>query len=348
MLWKQLRMFCTRIILASKKKQSNFILIVGIVLVLLLVLSILFSIGVGAVSLTPAEVFSALTGNPAKSTHRTIVWDFRFARVLLVSLCGAALASAGVAFQGLFRNPLADPFIVGASGGAALGATLAVVLGDAGPAISMGAAGFIGAVAAVLLVYLIAETSNYGSITALLLAGAALSTMLSAIVTLLLIFSDEVLHSVFTWLMGGFSGRSWSHLWQASPIAFIGIIIILLMARSLDALASGEESAEALGLNLSRSRFYIIIGASLATAAAVSVSGIIGFIGLIAPHISRQLVGAKHSTLIPISMLIGAILLLIGDNLARTVMAPLELPVGIFTALLGGPFFLYLLRKGKR
>ncbi len=346
--WKQLRMFCTRIILAIKKKQSNFVLIVGIVLVLFLVLSILFSIGVGAVSLTPAEVLSALTGNPVKATHRTIVWDFRFARVLLVSLCGAALASSGVAFQGLFRNPLADPFIVGASGGAALGVTLAVVLGDTGPAIPMGAAGFIGAVAAVLLVYLISEASNYGSITALLLAGAALSTMLSAIVSLLLIFSDEVLHSVFTWLMGGFSGRSWSHLRQACPIAFIGILMIWLMSRSLDALASGEESAEALGLNLSRSRFFIIIGASLATAAAVSVSGIVGFIGLIAPHISRRLVGAKHSTLIPISMLIGAILLLIGDNLARTVMAPLELPVGIFTALLGGPFFLYLLRKGKK
>ena len=148
--------------------------------------------------------------------------------------------------------------------------------------------------------------------------------------------------------MGGFSGRSWSHLRQACPIAFIGILMIWLMSRSLDALASGEESAEALGLNLSRSRFFIIIGASLATAAAVSVSGIVGFIGLIAPHISRRLVGAKHSTLIPISMLIGAILLLIGDNLARTVMAPLELPVGIFTALLGGPFFLYLLRKGKK
>jgi iron complex transport system permease protein len=332
--------------LVNKRKLSNLVLIGGIAL--LLVLGMLFSLGVGAVALTPSEVFSALFGNPVKTSHRSIVWDFRFARVLLVSLCGSALASAGTAFQGLFRNPLADPFIVGASGGAALGATLSVVLGDAGPVIPIGAAGFIGAVAAVLLVYAIAEVSNYGSIAALLLAGAALSTMLSAIVSLLLIFSDEVLHEIFTWLMGGFSGRSWSHLRQASPIALIGIFIVWLMARPLDALASGEESAEALGLNLGRARFLIIIGASLATAAAVSVSGIVGFIGLIAPHISRRLVGARHSILIPTSMLIGAILLLIGDNLARTVMAPLELPVGIFTALLGGPFFLYLLRKGNR
>jgi cobalamin transport system permease protein len=315
---------------------------------LLLALGILLSIGVGAVSLTPAEVLLALSNNPVKASHRAIVWDFRVARVLLVSLCGAALASAGAAFQGMFRNPLADPYIVGASGGAALGATLSVVLGDAGPIIPMGAAGFLGAVAAVLLVYAVAEVSNYGSVTALLLAGAALSTMLSAIVSLLLLFSDEVLHEVFTWLMGGFSGRSWSHLRQATPIALVGMLMIWLMSRSLDALASGEESAEALGLNLGRARFLIIIGAGLSTAAAVSVSGIVGFIGLIAPHISRRLIGAKHASLIPMSMLVGALLLLIGDNLARTVMAPLELPVGIFTALLGGPFFLYLLRSGRR
>ena len=330
----------------NKKNQTNLILIGGIAI--LLGAGMLLSIGIGAVSLTSGEIFSALSGTPVKASHRAIVWDFRFARVLLVSLCGAALASAGTAFQGLFRNPLADPFIVGASGGAALGVTLSVVLGDTGPLFPIGTAGFIGAVLAVLLVYGIAKASNYGSLAALLLAGAALSTMLSAIVSLLLISSDEALHEVFTWLLGGFSGRSWSHLRQAIPIALTGIFIIWLMARSLDALSSGEESAEALGLNLSRSRFFIIIGASLATAAAVSVCGIVGFVGLIAPHISRQLVGAKHSMVIPTSMLIGAVLLLIGDNLARTLMAPIELPVGIFTALLGGPFFLYLLRKGSK
>ena len=307
-----------------------------------------FSTGVGAVALTPFEVYSGLIDNAIKPSHRAIIWDFRVARVLLVSLTGAALASAGTAFQGLFRNPLADPFIVGASGGAALGATLSVVLGENGPIIPMGTAGFIGAIIAVALVYIIAEVSNYGSISALLLAGAALSTMLSAFVSLLLLFSDEVLHEVFTWLMGGFSGRSWSHLKGATPIGVIGILIIIVMSRSLDALSSGDESAEALGLNLSRSRLLIIIGASLATAAAVSVSGIIGFIGLIAPHISRRLVGSKHLILIPTSMIVGAVLLLIGDNLARTVMAPLELPVGIFTALLGGPFFLFILSRGKK
>ena len=309
----------------------------------LLFIGSLLSLGMGAVNISPSETLAALSGNPIKPSHLTILWDFRVARVLLVILCGSALASAGAAFQGLFRNPLADPYIVGASGGAALGATLSVVFDRTVP---IGVAGFLGALGAVLLVYAIAEASNFGSVVSLLLAGAAMSTMLSAIVSLLLILSDEVLHEIFSWLMGGFSGRSWSHLTQASVAAFLGIAIILPMSRALDALSAGESSAEALGLDLRRARLLIVIGASLATAAAVSASGIIGFVGLIAPHLARRLVGASHAVVIPASMLLGSILLLVADDLARTIAAPLELPVGVFTALLGGPFFLYLLRKG--
>ncbi len=309
---------------------------------LLLVLS-LFSLGMGAVSISPSETLAALSGNPVKPSHQSILWDFRIARVLLVLLCGSALASAGATFQGLFRNPLADPYIVGASGGAALGATLAVVFHRAIP---IGVAGFLGALAAVMMVYAIAEASNFGSVVSLLLAGAAMSTMLSALVSLLLILSDEVLHEIFAWLMGGFSGRSWSHLTQAALPALLGLGLTLPMSRALDALSAGESSAEALGLDLRRARLLIVAGASLSTAAAVSASGIIGFIGLIAPHLARRLVGASHAVVIPASMLLGSILLLVADDLARTIAAPLEMPVGIFTALLGGPFFLFLLRKG--
>jgi len=317
-------------------------------LISLLVIVGLLSLGMGAVNISPSETLAALRGNPVKPSHLTILWDFRVARVLLAILCGSSLASAGAAFQGLFRNPLADPYIVGASGGAALGATLAVVLGDSGAIVPIGVAGFIGALAAVLLVYAIAEASNYGSVVALLLAGAAMSTMLSAIVSMLLILSDEVLHEIFAWLMGGFSGRSWPHLAQSGAAAGLGIAIIWLMARALDALSAGESSAEALGLNLRRARLLIVIGASLATAAAVAASGIIGFVGLIAPHLARRLIGAGHAGVIPASMLLGSILLLFADDLARTVAAPLELPVGVFTALLGGPFFLFLLSKGRK
>lgn len=311
----------------------------------MLLVSSILSLGMGAVNISPSETLAALGGNPVKASHETILWDFRVARVLLVILCGSALASAGAAFQGLFRNPLADPYIVGASSGAALGATLAIVFGRTVP---IGAAGFLGALAAVMIVYAIAEASNFGSVVSLLLAGAAMSTMLSAIVSLLLILSDEVLHEIFSWMMGGFSGRSWSHLAQSSVAAFLGIAITWPMSRALDALSAGESSAEALGLDLRRARLLIVIGASLSTAAAVSASGIIGFVGLIAPHVARRLVGASHAVVIPASMLLGSILLLFADDLARTLAAPLELPVGVFTALLGGPFFLYLLRNGRQ
>ena len=319
----------------------------AVLLVTLAVVSIV-SLGMGPVRISPAETLAALTGNPVKTIHTTILWDFRVARILLVILCGSSLASAGTAFQGLFRNPLADPYVVGASGGAALGATLAVVFFSDKPGITMGVAGFIGALTAVMLVYAIAETSNYGSMISLLLAGSSLSTVLTAIVSLMLIMSEEVLHEVFTWLMGGFAGRSWPHLAQASGAALLAVALTWPMSRSLDALSAGESSAEALGLDLRKSRLLIVIGASLSTAAAVSVSGIVGFVGLIAPHIARRLVGSSHVVVIPAAMLIGSILLLLADDLARTLMAPMELPVGIFTALIGGPFFLYLLRKGRK
>ena len=325
------------------KKLPYPLILLGLIIILLAIA--LLSLGVGAVSLTPSETFAALMGNPVKASHRPIVWDFRLARVLLAMLCGASLSSAGVGFQGLFRNPLADPYIVGASGGAALGATLAAIFRNSAFAVPMGVGAFFGSLLAVIIVFLIAEVSNFGSIAGLLLAGAAMSTMLSAMVSLLLLLSDEVLHGIFFWLMGGFSGRSWSHLQQALWIAPFGIAVIWVMSRSLDALATGEESAQALGLDLRKSRIIIVVGASLATAAAVAVSGVIGFVGLIAPHLARKLVGATHARLLPVAILLGSILLVFSDTLARTLMAPMEMPVGIFTALLGGPFFLYLLRS---
>jgi len=318
-------------------------------LALALLAVLVFSLGVGAVPLTPIQVLAALTGEPTKASHSAIVWDFRLARVLLVCVCGGALGAAGAGFQGLFRNPLADPYIVGASGGAALGATLSVVFaGESGFGVPIGVAGFVGALAAVFIVYTLAETSGYGSVAALLLAGAAFSTMLSAIVSLLLLINDRALQEVFAWLLGGFGGRSWPQLWQALLIAPIGIVALWAMARPLDALATGEDGAQALGLNLRWARFVIIAGASLATAAAVAAGGLIGFVGLIAPHLARPLFGAGHARLIPASMLLGALLLLLADGLARTLLAPIELPVGVFTALLGGPFFLILLRQRGR
>jgi len=309
----------------------------------LLVLASIVSVAVGAVVLPLPRVLRALLQPRAvgvQATDATIVWDIRLGRVLLAALIGAGLAVSGTALQGLFRNPLADPFVIGASSGAALGATLAIVSGF-GP---VSLAAFVGALLAVTAAYSIAEIGGVVPATALLLAGAALNTFLSAIVSLVMLFNEQSAYAVLNWLLGGLSGRSWSQLSASLPYMAIGLSVLWLLARPLDALAFGDETAQSLGLPLGRARGVIVAAASLTTAAAVAAGGTIGFVGLIAPHAARLLVGAEHARLIPASALIGALLLLVADDVARTALAPLELPAGVLTAALGGPFFLYLLK----
>jgi iron complex transport system permease protein len=313
-----------------------------------LVIVLTLSLGMGAVAIPPGQVLSIIaqqaTHAPAASSaEATIVWDFRLARALLAVCIGAGLAVAGATYQSLFRNPLADPFIIGASGGASLGAALAIITG-VGPVMLLA---FAGAVAAVILVYAIAESSGGRSSTVhLVLAGAALSTLLSSAVSLLMFLYDRNLHEIFAWLMGGLGGRSWPHLYSTAPVILIGSMGLWTLARPLDALTCGEEAAQSLGLDIRRARVLIIGLSALVTAAAVSTSGIIGFVGLLAPHAARMLVGGAHQRLIPTSALIGGLLLLLADDLARTVAAPVELPIGILMSLLGAPFFLWLLRRG--
>lgn len=313
----------------------------------LLAVSLIVSLGIGAVAILPGQAVAALwakliTAAPASAQDTIIIWDLRLPRALLAVAIGAGLAAAGAAYQAIFRNPLADPFVIGASGGAALGATAVIV---AGLPLVMPAA-FAGAVLAVIAVYLLARTGSRPSVTNLLLAGAALSTLLSSAVTLLMFLSDRDLHEVFAWLMGGLAGRSWSHLRTTAPLMLAGVATLWALARPLDALTGGEESAESLGLNLGRARFAIVSAATLTTAAAVAAAGIIGFVGLIVPHAVRRLVGGAHVGLIPISALAGGLLVLLADDLARTVVAPVELPVGVLMALIGAPFFLWLLKRG--
>jgi iron complex transport system permease protein len=329
--------------------------VVGILGLLgLLVVALVASLAVGAVSLPIQRVVAILVHPTASSVdpmESTIVWDMRFGRVLLAALIGAGLAGAGAALQGLFRNPLVDPFVVGASSGAALGATVAISVGLPWEVAGFGPvplSAFVGAMLAVALVYSIAEMGGVTPIVALLLAGAALSTFLGAVVSLVVMLHDQNLYAVFAWLLGGLSGRSWPHFWASMPYMIVGLGILWLLARPLDALAFGDETAQSLGLSLRWARGAIITAASLATAAAVAAGGTIGFVGLIAPHAARLLVGASHARLIPASALLGALLLLLADDVARTVLAPLELPVGIVTAMLGGPFFLYLLKTRQR
>ncbi|MEW5960874.1 MAG: iron ABC transporter permease [Chloroflexota bacterium] len=317
----------------------------------LLLVAIFFSLGIGAVAISPAEVWAALQTPGSTSTAiQTIVLDFRLARALLVALTGAGLAGAGAAFQGLFRNPLADPFVIGASSGAALGATLAIILGWTVSWAGFGPvplAAFGGALLAVGLAYSISELSGQVTTLTLLLAGTALSSFFSAGVSLLMVLNDHDVAKVFFWLLGSFSGRSWSDLGVALPYVLIGLLGLELLARPLDMLAFGEETAQGLGVSVRQIRLLIVLAAALATAAAVASSGIIGFVGLIAPHIARLLWGPVHARLLPTSALLGALLLVLADTAARTVLAPVELPVGILTALLGAPFFLYLLRARR-
>jgi iron complex transport system permease protein len=325
-----------------------------VVLSLALVLAILTGLAVGAVWLHPAEVMRALgaTGpSDGDPMARTIVWELRLPRALLAACVGAGLAAAGTAYQGLFRNPLAEPFVIGTASGAALGATAVIVTGWQGPAahlvspVPLGA--FAGALAAALLTYLLSATVRSESVVGLLLTGVAVSTLLNAVVWVLMTWDDQNLSQIIAWLMGSLSGRGWPDLGRVWPWLIVGVGGVWMLARPLDVLAEGEETARALGLRVRLATGLIMALASLATAAAVAAGGIIGFAGLIAPHIARRLVGETHGWLVPASALLGGTLLVLADTAARTITAPVELPVGVVTAALGAPFFLVVLR-GRR
>jgi iron complex transport system permease protein len=318
-------------------------------LTLLLGASLLVSLCLGAVTLTPAQVWAALTGSDGgEGTAAVIVRDLRLPRALLAALVGGGLAAAGTAFQALFRNALADPYVIGASSGAALGATLALTFGLTAGVAGLGPlplAAFAGALVAVMLALLLAEGAGPASVASLLLAGTALGAMFSAAVSFLLLWRDQPWFQVFNWLLGSLSGRTWAHVAIAWPYLLGCFGALWLMARPLDALTGGDEAALALGLPVRRVRLLVIAAATLAAAVAVAASGIIGFVGLMAPHGARLLFGAGHRRLLPVSALLGALLLVWSDLVARLVLAPVEVPVGIVTAALGGPFFLFLLRR---
>lgn len=287
----------------------------------------------------------------AAEIAETIILRVRMPRVVLAALVGAALALAGTAFQAVFRNPLADPYILGASSGGALGAATAVILGlplasagfAAAPALAL-----VGSLAAVAAAYGLARRAGGISSLGLLLAGVVVGTWASSLLSLLIYFSGRFLAQIVFWLMGGFGGTSWWSVGVALPYMLAGAAIIAVRAKDLNALALGDETALGLGVDAERSRRALIGGASLLTAASVAVSGPIGFVGLITPHLVRTITGADHWHVLPGSAAAGALLMVLADTLARTVIAPAEVPVGIVTALFGGPFFLWILSRRVR
>lgn len=322
----------------------------GLLSIVLLVVAVI-SLGVGPANLSPLRVMRVLAGaedapsDDAPGNATTIVWDLRLPRVLLASLIGAGLAASGAGYQGLFRNPLADPFVIGASSGAALGATVAIACGM--PSMTWLLA-LIGSLSAVGSVYVIATVGGQTPVTSLLLAGVAVNSFLAAVASLLMFLNEQQLFAIFEWLMGSIASRHWPDVWFSMPLILVGTLVLWSASRGLDALTFGEETAAALGMRIVHFRALVVTAASLTTAACVSAAGTIGFVGLIAPHAARFIVGARHVMLIPTSCLTGAILLLLADDFARTVVAPSELPVGIITAVIGGPFFIYLLKTSQR
>jgi len=321
----------------------------------LLAVSVVVATAVGTVQLPYGETARVVLvkalglGWPLDPTYEAIVWTVRLPRVLAAGVVGLALAVCGAAMQGLFKNPLASPDILGVSSGGALGAVVGIFLGWplVNPWLVPGAA-FAGALATLAVVYALATRGGRTDLATLLLAGVAVSSFAGAVIALLYHFvEDGVLRQIVYWLMGNLAGKRWEHLAVMAPPVAVGCGGLWLLSRELNLLMGGEDDARALGVPVERTKRWVMVLAALATGAAVSVTGVIGFVGLIVPHIVRLLIGPDHRWLLPASGLLGASFLILADLLARTAFSPVELRTGIVTALAGVPFFLYLLAKRR-
>ena len=321
---------------------------------ILLIISVILALMLGAEKVSLAAVFGQ-----GDKFDNIILWQLRLPRVLLVFLTGLLLGGSGAVFQLFFRNPLAEPGIMGISSGATLGAVIASIVpgvmaltgkGGVGAYISpVNLCAFAGALVAGLLVTSLAfSRGGKSSSVMLLLCGTALGTLYSSISSMLLLTCNKELHSIYTWILGSFNGRGWNELLFILVPSAVSIILMCVVARPLDLLTGGEKSAAALGVEVNKLRVLVLLCGALAVSAAVCAGGTIGFVGLIAPHIVRKFLGPRARTLVPFSMIFGATLLLLSDTFARVVIAPGELPAGIITSILGVPFFLALCLGGKK
>lgn len=331
-------------------------------LLILLLLSTVFASSVGPAQIDAGKVFGIilhqipLIGGAINKYWTPLeegaVLQIRLPRVLSAALVGVALSIAGTIFQCVFRNPMADPYMLGVASGAGFGATLVIVLGvglsQLGLFCAIPLMAFIFAMLTLFLVYSIARTGFGIPILRLILAGIAVSSFFSALISLMMAVAEEGVHAAFSWLFGGFPISRWEYIYVAAPVILLASALIYAFARDLNVMLLGDEEAKHLGVEVEGLRKRLLILASLVTAVAVSMSGIIGFIGLVVPHMMRILVGSDHRILIPSSALFGASLLVLCDTVARTILRPIVLPAGIVTAMLGAPFFIYLLIKSGR
>lgn len=342
-----------------KVRTINFIL--GITLAII----ILISISIGSAELSIIDCFRVVAGKlPLFSKYidgdiilpkySIIVLNIRLPRILLAAMAGGALSVVGCSFQGIFQNALADPHILGVSSGAALGATIATIFQNKignelsfGGMGSIGVCAFIGAIMTVVSVYLVSRVNGAAHTIRILLTGTAINTLLSSIISLLLIFNSEQLEKVYMWTMGSFSAANWKKVSFLFMISIVCIIVLLCFSKKLNIIMIGEEEAECVGIDTVKIRKIIIMVSSILVAAVVSVSGVIGFVGLIVPHCIRLITGADNTKVMSYGLWCGAVFLLICDDIARTVAAPTEIPVGIITAICGVPFFLYLVYRSR-
>ncbi len=322
-----------------------------------LVASILVAVAVGAVRIPPASTVRlilwrlGLTGRPDVSrATEVILFQLRLPRVSLAVLVGLALAISGTLFQGLFRNPLADPAIIGVSSGAALGAIAVILVGGGAALGGLGVsfAAFAGGLFTAFFVYRLARVGPTVNVATLLLAGIAVAAVISAVMSITMSFAGEQIRSIYFWLLGGLSARGWVAVEVIGPLVALGGVGAFALVRDLNLAALGEERAAQLGMDVDRFKWQAVALGALLTGAAVSVSGVIGFVGLMTPHVLRLIVGADHRRLLPAVLLAGPVFLVLADLVARVAIAPQELPLGAVTALVGGPFFLYLLRRERR
>lgn len=337
----------------KKKKIILSLAIIGCVL-LIYVCTVM---GAASVSLEEVnrillhEVFHAPVSMEGISQGTiAIVRDVRLPRVLLGFLTGAALAVCGASYQGIFKNPMADPYILGISSGAALGASIGIVLHFSGSLAGLSGTtllAFAGALLTVFLVYTISRSGKKVPISSLLLSGIAVNQSLSAFMSLIMLFNQQSMDQIMFWTMGSLNGKGWNQILTILPYVIVGIVLLMTSARELDIMLLGEDTAVQLGVNVEFVKKKVLIVSSIVTAAVVSATGIIGFVGLLVPHVVRLFTGPKHRVLMPVSLIFGGTFLILCDTAARSLITQ-EIPVGIITAACGGPFFLYLLWKSRR
>lgn len=329
----------------SIKERTAYKITVLVLLAVVCVLSLLCSISFGALKISFGDIIKAIVYN-VEGVNRQVIWNIRLPRTLVAGLVGICLSVSGVILQGVMRNPMAAPNIIGVSSGAGLAAVIILILlPDYYHLVTPFA--FIGALVATLIIYLLAWKDGMNPMR-LILAGVAISSFLGAGINGLMIFFPDRVHGVVTFMVGGLSARTWKHFYMLWPYTVVGFTLALLYVPKMNMLMLGDEIALSLGLRIERTRLVLVAVASLLAASAVSVVGLLGFVGLIVPHMTRLIIGSDHKYLVPGCALTGASLLMFCDTVARVVADPVEIPVGIIMALLGAPFFLYLLRGGLK